>query len=277
VLLVGVVLGSIVLLAPLPGAGLARAVLGRLVCAIHQSGCGEAPELADALARAYGAEQAAEVRELAPEIDLESEDVASLPVDFRECRSRSCSDVTRLGLVTSSATGEPATAFVRVVDCRPGRETPSADCSGERAGSRYVQYWLYYPDSATQNLGRFGFHQDDWEGYQVRIGADGIASARATSHHSYNSSHLGLANALSDAGVAPRSGWGPSVGALHVAAGSHAGATGRHDGDDRRIDPRGLRLIPLEPIAPHGGRWEFAVSPPWEKDVWADPESTGTG
>lgn len=252
-------------------------MLGKLVCAVRLSGCDEAVELADALADAYGRELAAQVRALAPEIDFESDEVASLPVDFRSCRSRACADVTRLGPVRASATGEPATAFVHVIDCRPGQESPGADCTGEAAGNLYVQYWLYYPDSATERLGRLGYHHDDWEGYQVRIGPDGIAEARATSHHSYNSSHLGLANALSDAGIAERSGWGPSIGALHVAAGSHAGATGHHEGDDRSIDPADLGLEPLEPMAPHGDRWEFGVSPPWEKDAWSDPETTGTG
>ena len=43
------------------------------------------------------------------------------------------------------------TAFVHVVDCRAERrERPAgADCSGDRAGNLYIQYWTYYADSAT--------------------------------------------------------------------------------------------------------------------------------
>jgi hypothetical protein len=31
-----------------------------------------------------------------------------------------------------------------------------------------------------------GITTHDWEGYQVRIGADGDADARASSHHGFN-------------------------------------------------------------------------------------------
>ena len=38
-----------------------------------------------------------------------------------------------------------------------------------------------------------------------------------------------------------------------------------------------LRLIPIEPIARRTvERCPFAVTPPWEKDVYRDPESRGT-
>ena len=48
------------------------------------------------------------------------------------------------------------------------------------------------------------------------------------------------------------------------------------EGDDRRVDPGDLRLIPAEPLARRGGGPSFAVTPPWEKQVWRDPEATGT-
>ena len=47
-------------------------------------------------------------------------------------------------------------------------------------------------------------------------------------------------------------------------------------GDDRRVDPSNLRLIPAEPIAKSGEVPSFAITPPWEKEVWRDPEATGT-
>ena len=34
-------------------------------------------------------------------------------------------------------------------------------------------------------------------------------------------------------------------------------------------------LIPLEPIAAHD-RSTFAIVPPWLKEVWRDPEASGT-
>ena len=42
----------------------------------------------------------------------------------------------------------------------------------------------------------------------------------------------------------------------------------------RWTEPNAIRLVPIEELA--GGGWEFAVSPPWEKRVYRDPEHTGT-
>ena len=53
-----------------------------------------------------------------------------------------------------------------------------ADCSGERAGKRYLQYWLYWPDSQTEPFGERGYHPDDWESFQVRIGETESRGAR---------------------------------------------------------------------------------------------------
>jgi hypothetical protein len=266
----------------LPGGGIARAVAAKLVCAVRGTGeCGaRATELAarpSPAEREYGAELAALIAERAPAIAFERDDFASLPVDYRECRERACSDTIRHGSVERTQTGLEPAAFVRVVDCRAGAPPPrDADCSGERAGNLYLQYWLYYPDSATRGLGRVGgYHLDDWESYQVRIAPDGTAFARASSHHGYNGHRGGDVGADTgwwDGG----SGWEPWLGELHVAAGSHAGMASHQPGDDRRIDPADLRLIPAEPLARRGGAPGFAVSPPWEKEVWRDPEARGT-
>jgi hypothetical protein len=44
-----------------------------------------------------------------------------------------------------------------------------------------------------------------------------------------------------------------------------------------RVTPAGrLALIPLEPIAASQPETEFAVTPPWLKRVWLDPEYSGT-
>jgi hypothetical protein len=34
--------------------------------------------------------------------------------------------------------------------------------------------------------------------------------------------------------------------------------------------------VPLEPIAASDPDTEFAITPPWRKQVWSDPEYTGT-
>ncbi len=265
----------------LPGGGLARAVAAKLVCAVKSAGsCGaEAMALAarpSATERAYGAELAAALAERAPTISFEADDFASLPVDFRECRRRSCADTISHGSIEHTQGGLEPTVFTHVVDCRDRGAAAAAgyDCSGERAGRIYLQYWLYYPDSLTHGLGRVGgYHADDWESYQVRVGPGSAASARASSHHSYNGRDGG--DIGSDAGITPRVGWDSVLGELHVAAGSHAGTAARDGGDDRWITPSNQRLVPLEPIAAAGAP-PFAVAPPWRKRVWSDPESPGT-
>lgn len=288
-----------------PGADLARALASRILCAATLAdSCGDEP----ALIAAYGTEVGKLVRERMPSLAFERGSRA-LPVDFRRCRRRACSDGSARGLVRRSDAGLPVTAFVRVVDCRSagadgdgpgdraveaaGRPAPSVpDCSGGRAGNLYVQYWLYFPDSATMRgvpvLAAAGYHRDDWESVQLRIGPDGRVDQRASSHRGYN--HLrGLGNVGSEAGIdsldelaeatgaRARGGWGPRSGLLLVSGGSHAGNGGGFLHVDRLVPGRSVHLVPLEPIAAAAGNHRFAVSPPWRKRAWLDPEAESTG
>jgi hypothetical protein len=271
--------------ARVPGAALARAIAERILCAVTLSeSCAEP----SALAAAYGERLARLVREHAPSIAYE-EGMEALPVDYRRCRATRCSNGPASGYVARSRAGRPVAAFVHVVDCRVGAPRGAHDCSGPRAGNLYLQYWLYYPDSATLRAlpGDAGYHPDDWESFQVRIRPGGGADVRASSHHGYNY-EPGMRNWGSDAGipilntVAEKAGarspgaWGEDTGWLYVSGGSHAGSA---RGDPRRVGrvtPAGrLRLIPLEPLA-DGRRTPFAVSAPWMKEVWRDPEADGT-
>jgi hypothetical protein len=217
-----------------------------------------------------------------------------LPVDFRRCRSPACGDGSARGLVERTDAGLPVTAFVHVIDCRDQRDAAAAsvpDCSGSRAGNLYLQYWLYYADSATMRgvpvAGSRGYHRDDWESVQVRIAPDGTVSERASSHHGYNHA-ASLANAGADAGIdalrelaeavgarAPN-GWGPSGGLLRVSGGSHAGNVNGYFDFDRIAPAPSIHLVPLEPVAAASDRDDFAVSPPWRKRAWTDPEATDT-
>ncbi len=275
-----------------PGTGLASAVASRMLCAVAMADrCGDEP----ALIAAYGSEVGDLVRRHMPTILFERGSRA-LPVDFRRCRSSDCANGSARGLVGESDVGLPITAFVRVIDCRPEAAEATAaegtDCSGPRAGHLYLQYWLYYPDSATLRgvpiAGARGFHRDDWESVQIRIGPEGRIDQRASSHHGYN--HVqSAANAASDAGLIPlrdaaeaigarpRNGWGPETRLLVVSGGSHAGNANGFLRVDRIAPGRGVHLVPLEPIAAgEGGAHRFAVSPPWLKRVWRDPEAPGT-
>lgn len=275
----------------IPGAELARALASRILCAasLADSCGGDEPELI----AAYGTEVGELVREHMPSLLFEQGSRA-VPVDFRRCRSTACGDGGGHGYVERTDAGLPVSAFVHVVDCRPqAAETSEAegvDCSGERTGNLYIQYWTYYADSATLRdipiAGDEGFHADDWEGVQIRIRPDGSADERASSHNGYNHSQ-GVANWGSDAGIGPlkdaaeavglrpRNGWGPETHVLLVSGGSHAGNV---DGIPRieRLTPRNrVHLIPLEPIATTSHA-RFAISPPWLKHVWRDPEAEGT-
>jgi hypothetical protein len=283
VLLVATLFGALVLATPLAAESvrLGRSVVDALICAVR--GPAACPAEADPLTSAYGSELAELVRIHTPEIRFEDADYVSLPVDPRDCRNRSCADTSARGLLSESFEGQPPTAFVRTIDCRdPGRPNPpEASCDGERAGNVYLQYWLYYPDSATRSLGRMGYHPDDWESFQVRIGADGPVATRASSHHSYNSDPETLN--LSDVGeVGPvdlrESGWGPSSGYLWVSDGSHAGRTVGGGDAFRSIPASAIRLIPIETTLDRLDRlvFEDGISPPWLKEVFDDPESKAT-
>lgn len=266
----------------IPGStDVAQAIGSKLVCAVGgDDKCGD-PALtgmpSSELVEAYDPQIAALLGVHMPDLHFEDDEFSSLPVDFRRCRARACADTIRRGTIHSTQTGLRPTAFTHVVDCRD----PSAaaedgyECSGPRRGKIYLQYWFYYPDSWTHRLGRVGgYHLDDWESVQVRIGRGGIARARASSHRTYNG--RGSEGWMSDVGVKQQSAWDRQFNELHVAAGSHAGMARAQGNESRHVHGRDIELIPLEPIARGDGLPEFAVVPPWRKRVWRDPEETGT-
>lgn len=274
VLLVSVAIASLgaVLGVAVPGAELAAAIASKLACAARLG-----PECVGAegqLAIVYGEESAALVAAHAPAIRYE-DGMHALPVDYRTCREDECADGAAGRVrVARSATGEPTVAFTHVVDCRPGSETSGAVCSGEAVGNLYVQYWLYYPGSATGEgsvpglseairglssaVGHSSYHPDDWESVQVRVHPDGAADMRASAHHGYGS------------------GWRPAQESSYTASGgSHAGTVESTD-FARITPPRRLGLVPLEPLAADDPNTRFAITAPWYKRVWLDPEYEGT-
>ena len=267
-------LGLIAAGVPVPGATLARSIADRILCAASLAGgCGDEPELI----AAYGSEVGELVRRHMPTLVFERGSRA-VPVDFRRCRSSECGDSSGDGLVHRTDERLPVTVFVHVVDCREGRETPGADCSGERAGRLYVQYWTYYADSATLRqlpiVGKKGYHHDDWEGVQLRFAPDGEVDQRASSHNGYNYNRR-ESNWGADIGRIPHGGWGPETHLLFVSGGSHAGAAVAYSEVERVTPGSRVHLVPLEPIAAISSA-DFAISPPWLKRVWSDPEAQKT-
>jgi hypothetical protein len=291
VLLVSLLLGGAVGVRPhVDGRSFGGFLAHRMVCAAR-GGCddGEAE-----LRHAYGERDARLARRFAPNIAYESGE-ESIPVDYRRCRTRACADAPddRDLDAHRSSTGTRATVFVRVI---------------RRGGRRYIQYWLYYPDSNTTFagsdrvwersyllplLGRVfrgtarypGFHHDDWEGYQVRIDADGEVYARASSHRHYQGCKW----------LFCKNRWMRATGWTRVSRGSHAGhipfslegpvggsrprirLRARYPGRDvreRTSTAEGLRLIPLEAVDRRSYRpRDPVVWPPWRKPVYRDPES----
>lgn len=274
-----------------PGTDLARAMAQRILCATEfADGCGDEP----LLIATYGDEVGRLVRRHMPTIGFEAGSRA-VPVDYRRCRETECGDAPDDGLVHRTDQRLSVTAFVHVIDCRAGaREASEAagdNCDGDRAGRLYIQYWLYYANSATLRgvpiVGEVGEHRDDWESVQVRIDPDGSVDERASSHDGYDYSLQDL-DWGSDAGIgilrglaedfdarAPN-GWGPETGLLLVSGGSHAGNAAGAPRGSRFTPGRRVHLIPLEPIAADEHA-TFAVVPPWLKKVWRDPEAEGTG
>ncbi|HXS34573.1 MAG TPA: hypothetical protein VN758_12450 [Solirubrobacterales bacterium] len=273
-----------------PGAALARGIASRILCAasLADSCDGDEP----VLIATYGTEVGKLVREHMPSLLFESGSRA-VPVDFRRCRSTACGDGAERGYVRRTDTGLPVSAFVHVVDCRPNADAAQAEdanCAGNRAGNLYIQYWTYYADSATLRAvpvaGEEGFHADDWEGVQIRIRPDGSVDERASSHDGYNYDE-GTANWGSDIGagalrglaeaasIRPVDGWGPETHLLFVSGGSHAGNAFDVRDIERLTSGNRVHLIPLEPIAMTSDA-SFAISPPWHKKVWRDPEAAGT-
>jgi hypothetical protein len=271
-----------------PGAELARAVASKILCAASLAdGCGDEP----VLIASYGDEVGRLVRRHMPMLAFE-EGSRAVPVDYRRCRLSECGDSSGGELVHRTDDNLPVTAFVHVVDCRADEaersEVAGEDCSGGRAGNLYIQYWLYYADSATLRdlIGAAGYHHDDWESVQIRIGPDGEVDERASSHDGYNYGRS-VANWGSDAGFGllreaaeaigarEANGWGPETHLLLISGGSHAGNAAGIPHVGHFTPGRRVHLIPLEPIAEHDHS-TFAIVPPWLKHVWRDPEASGT-
>jgi len=212
VLLVALVLGALVAVVPaVDGRSFGAWVGQRILCALRGSACSLGD---DALARAYGEDDAALLRRFAPNIVYEP-GMLTLPVDFRRCTSHACSDAPDDPSLDTARSndGTPAAVFTHVV---------------HEGGETFLQYWFYYPDSTTTFAGSAalwrhsplalageypGFHPSDWEGYQVRLGPDHEPLVRATSHHGYQG--------CKEAGCKNR--WILWTGWTRVSYGSHAG------------------------------------------------------
>ena len=277
-LVVALVLAAAVALGGGAGAASAPAFARAIRCAVLVTCHGEDARLG----AEYGSDAAAFVRAHAPNVAYEP-GTSTLPVDFRRCRAHRCSDAPDLpgaDVWRAARGGAAATVFTHVVDRRPG-------------GPLYVQYWLYYPDSTYNGKARAlskipllgaaakpiaGYHRDDWESYQLRVDPEGRVFARASAHHGYaGRKRWPNLNEAPDLPLRRRTGaWTPASGWTRVSRGSHAGHLVESPRGERRTVADGLRLVPIESLPAAVRAKAFAVSPPWEKAVYRDPEATGT-
>jgi len=62
---------------------------------------------------------------------------------------------------------------------------------------------------------------------------------------------------------------------LYISGGSHAGNARTGKAVSRTTKDHRLKLIPIETLAGRDSA-SFAVSPPWRKRVYFDPEYSGT-
>ena len=267
VLVLALALGALAAVVPtVHGRSFGGFLAHKIVCAI-KGGCDDGDAR---FARAFGEKDAKRVRELAPDLVYEPGE-PSIPVDYRECRRPACAKAPNDRDLDAhrTAAGVRATVFTHVV---------------RRGGRTYIQYWFYYPDSNSTalasdklwylaGLGRFGrypgFHEDDWESFQVRIDPDGEVWARASAHDHYQGcKHPWCKNK-----------WTRHTGWTRVSRGSHAGHIPSSGNRRERTSTRdGLRLVPLEKL-PGRARYrplDKGIKPPWKKGVWRDPSSNGT-
>jgi hypothetical protein len=303
VLVAALALGALATFGPrFDGRSLGGFLAHRLVCAVE----GDCRRDDRALARAYGERDAALVRGHAPNIVYEPGE-RQLPVDWRRCRRPECAEAPdERGLdVHHSDEGERATVFTHVLR-RHGRTYlqywlyyPDSNTTWAGSDRAWEAAWLVPRMLGIVDSGPDypGFHRDDWESYVVRLDPDGTAWVRASSHQRWQ----GCKEARCRNEWTARTGW------TRVSRGSHAGhiplrlelrggaprlpryvprpadpntrvrripLLPGHDLDERTTTSEGLRLIPLETHDTRDyRRHDDKVAPPWEKEVYSDPES----
>ncbi|MCW2990485.1 MAG: hypothetical protein JWM73_1079 [Solirubrobacterales bacterium] len=196
----------------------------------------------NAVREAYGERTEALVRRFAPGLVYER-GLLEAPVDPRTCRVVAC------------ARGAAPVLFTHVI---------------HRGATTYVQYWAYWPDSSWHGIA--GRHADDWESFQVRIDPDGTAWARASAHHGYTGHRVGPDLNVNQVrpGLVPerwRRGWTTYARGYAIATHSHAGFVTVAEGG---VMPT---LVPIEDARLPD---LYAITPPWRKAVYSDPESSAT-
>ena len=222
-----------------------------MICAVRLAERCRPP--ASPLQLAYGPELAALIAAQAPELRFEDGDFVSLPVDPRECRSRACADSSERGSLGRSfedlaADGVRARGRLparRRSRCRPTARAPGPATSTCSTGSTTPIPRPGPSVGSAVSTGTTG------RASRSAIGPTGEASARASSHHSYNHDADPVSD-LGRLGAGPVSvdvrepGWGPASGFVWVSAGSHAGRVAGDDAYFRSVPAERLRLLPLD-------------------------------
>jgi hypothetical protein len=149
-----------------------------------------------------------------------------------------------------------------------------------RSGFIYLEYWEYLPESRTAHTGIAeldGYHRDDWEGLMVKVRSDGtVVGARASAHLGWSGRSPWWELRTAD--------WAPYPAPVYRASGSHAGSFRRDgidlagDGWDGDTAPSAEPLlVPADALRDSGMTFDPGAVPPWQKQVWNDPEAVITG
>jgi hypothetical protein len=169
----------------------------------------------------------------------------------------------------------------RVPACARGARPVLYVHTVRRGSFVYLEYWEYLPESRTAHTGIAeldGYHRDDWEGVIVKLRGDGaVVGARASAHLGWSGRSPWWELRTGD--------WAPYPAAVYRASGSHAGSFRRDGidlagdgwGGDAATPGREPLLLPADALRDAGLTFDPGAVPPWQKQVWSDPESVITG
>ena len=183
-----------------------------------------------------------------PTIFFEADDFVSLPVDFRRCRSRSCADTIRRGRRPRDSDRARAGRLHprrRLPRRRPPPSATATTAPGRRRQPLPAVLALLpgQPDPRPRAARRLPPRR-----LGVAAGPDRTRRrgrrARQLPPRLQRRAAAGSAASAATPACGPRPAWEPWSGALHVAAGSHAGTTAPAIGDSRAIHARGPRADP---------------------------------
>ena len=269
-----------------PGGALARAIASRILCATALAdSCGDEP----ALIAAYGDRS----RRAGPRAHADARLRGRLARGSRSTGAAAAAPpaATVAGRATCGAPTPTCRSPPSSTSSTAGRgsETEGADCSGGAPATSTSSIGsttpIPRPSAASRSPARRA--TTTTTGSRSRSGSARTAtSTSAPPPTTATTTATSDANWASDAGIGPlrdlnetlgaraENGWGPETHLLLVSGGSHAGNLGDERGG--RYTPAAAVHLSRSSRSPPTDSTAFAISPPWLKQVWRDPEAEET-